>query len=59
MHNWSGNYENKNARKKLIEKAVEDLNAPELTVRALKEGRTAAVVPCCQTLGIQMKKKVF
>ena len=31
---------------------MEDLFAPELTVRAGGEkGRTAAVVPCCQTLG--------
>ena len=33
-------------------------NAPELTVRAGgKEGRTAAVVPCCQTLGPPNEEK--
>ena len=52
MHNWSGNYENKNARKKTERRSCGRPNAPELTVRAGGEtNRTAAVVPCCQTLG--------
>ena len=52
MHNWSGNYENKNARKKTERRSCGRPNAPELTVRAGGEtNRPAAVVPCCQTLG--------
>ncbi len=52
MHNWSGNYENKNARKKTERRSCGRPNAPELTVRAGGDiNRTAAVVPCCQTLG--------
>ncbi len=58
MHNWSGNYENKNARKKTERKSCGRPNAPELTVRAGgKEGRTAAVMPCCQTLGPPNEEK--
>ena len=58
MHNWSGNYENKNARKKTDRQSCGRPNAPELTVRAGgKEGRTAAVVPCCQTLGPPNEEK--
>jgi radical SAM protein with 4Fe4S-binding SPASM domain len=52
MHNWSGNYENKNARKKTDRRTCGRPAAPELTVRAGGEiGRTGGVVPCCQTLG--------
>lgn len=52
MHNWSGNYENKNARKKTQRRTCGRPSAPELTVRAGGQiGRTAGVVPCCQTLG--------
>ena len=58
MHNWSGNYENKNSRKKTERKSCGRPNAPELTVRAGGEkGRTAAVVPCCQTLGPPNEEK--
>ena len=58
MHNWSGNYENKNARKKTDRKSCGRPNAPELTVRAGgKAGRTGAVVPCCQTLGPPNEEK--
>ena len=58
MHNWSGNYENKNARKKTDRRSCGRPNAPELTVRSGGiEGRTAAVVPCCQTLGPPNEEK--
>ena len=58
MHNWSGNYENKNFRKKTLRKSCGRPNAPELTIRAGgAEGRTAAVVPCCQTLGPPNEEK--
>jgi MoaA/NifB/PqqE/SkfB family radical SAM enzyme len=52
MHNWSGNYDNKNARLKTERRSCGRPSAPELTVRAGGDiGRTASVVPCCQTLG--------
>jgi len=58
MHNWSGNYENINPRKKQDRRTCGRPFAPELTVRAGgKEGRTAAVVPCCQTLGPPNEEK--
>ena len=58
MHNWSGNYENKNERKKTERRSCGRPNAPELTVRAGGEkGRTAAIVPCCQTLGPPNEEK--
>jgi len=58
MHNWSGNYENKNARKKTERRSCGRPNAPELTVRAGgKEGRMAAITPCCQTLGPPNEEK--
>ena len=58
MHNWSGNYENKNARTKTTRKSCGRPNAPELTVRAGgSANRTAAVVPCCQTLGPPNEEK--
>ena len=58
MHNWSGNYENKNERKKTERKSCGRPAAPELTVRAGgSEGRTASVVPCCQTLGPPNEEK--
>ena len=53
MHNWSGNYSNDlNAREMRKKRSCGRPFAPELTVRAGGEpGRTASVVPCCQTLG--------
>ena len=52
MHNWSGNYDNKNKRITTQRRSCGRPFAPELTVRAGgDEGRTGAVVPCCQTLG--------
>lgn len=52
MHNWSGNYDNLNPRAKTERRTCGRPFAPELTVRAGgEEGRTGAVVPCCQTLG--------
>ena len=58
MHNWSGNYGNKNPRKGLKKTSCGRPFAPELTIRAggLKD-RTSAVVPCCQTLGPPNEKK--
>jgi MoaA/NifB/PqqE/SkfB family radical SAM enzyme len=58
MHNWSGNYDNKNARKKTLRKSCGRPSAPELTVRAGGAlNKTAAVVPCCQTLGPPNEEK--
>lgn len=58
MHNWSGNYENKNARLKTDRRSCGRPSAPELTVRAGgASGRTASVVPCCQTLGPPNEEK--
>ncbi len=58
MHNWSGNYENKNERKKTERRTCGRPFAPEITIRAGGEiGRTAAVVPCCQTLGPPNEEK--
>jgi radical SAM protein with 4Fe4S-binding SPASM domain len=52
MHNWSGNYDNPNPRIKTNRKSCGRPFAPELTIRAGgDEGRTGAVVPCCQTMG--------
>ena len=52
MHNWSGNYDNLNPRVKTERRTCGRPFAPELTVRAGgDQGRTGAVVPCCQTLG--------
>ena len=52
MHNWSGNYDNPNPRSKTNRKSCGSPFAPELTIRAGgDEGRTGAVVPCCQTMG--------
>lgn len=52
MHNWSGNYDNKNPRDVKKKTSCGRPFAPELTVRAGGiDGKTAAVVPCCQTLG--------
>ena len=52
MHNWSGNYNNKNPRIPTERKSCGRPFAPELTVRAGGEpGRIASVVPCCQTMG--------
>ena len=53
MHNWSGNYDNsKNARSMKEKRSCGRPFAPELTVRAGgEEGRTGAIVPCCQTMG--------
>ena len=58
MHNWSGNYNNINKRSSLEKRSCGRPFAPELTVRAGGEkGRTAAVVPCCQTLGPPNEEK--
>ena len=58
MHNWSGNYDNENPRIKTNRRSCGRPSAPELTVRAGGElGRTAAVVPCCQTLGPPNEEK--
>ena len=58
MHNWSGNYNNKNPRKPTDRRTCGRPFAPELTVRAGgKVGRTASVVPCCQTLGPPNEEK--
>ena len=58
MHNWSGNYENKNPRKLTDRKTCGRPFAPEITVRAGGTiGRTGAMVPCCQTLGPPNEEK--
>lgn len=52
MHNWSGNYKNINPRIGKKKTSCGRPFAPELTVRAGGlDGKTASVVPCCQTLG--------
>ena len=58
MHNWSGNYENKNPRLEKNRRSCGRPFAPELTIRAGGElGRTNAIVPCCQTLGPPNEEK--
>jgi len=58
MHNWSGNYNNKNPRLKTDRRSCGRPAAPELTIRAGGHfGRSAAVVPCCQTLGPPNEEK--
>lgn len=58
MHNWSGNYNNINPRKKTDRRSCGRPFAPEITIRAGgKEGRTGALVPCCQTLGPPNEEK--
>lgn len=58
MHNWSGNYDNTNPRKPTLRKSCGRPFAPELTIRAGGDnGRTGAIVPCCQTLGPPNEKK--
>lgn len=58
MHNWSGNYDNVNQRIKTDRRTCGRPFAPELTVRAGGyKGRTASVVPCCQTLGPPNEEK--
>lgn len=58
MHNWSGNYDNPNPRNPTERKSCGRPFAPEITVRAGgSAGRTAAVVPCCQTLGPPNEEK--
>lgn len=58
MHNWSGNYENKNPRKKTDRRSCGRPFAPEITIRAGgKKDRTGALVPCCQTLGPPNEEK--
>ena len=58
MHNWSGNYENKNARFSLEKKTCGRPFAPEITIRAGgAAGRTSSMVPCCQTLGPPNEEK--
>jgi len=58
MHNWSGNYENTNPRLGIKKTSCGRPFAPEITIRAGgKEGRTSAMVPCCQTLGPPNEEK--
>ena len=58
MHNWSGNYDNKNLRQKTLRRTCGRPFAPEATIRAGgSDGRTAAMVPCCQTLGPPNEEK--
>jgi MoaA/NifB/PqqE/SkfB family radical SAM enzyme len=58
MHNWSGNFDNKNARIGIKKRSCGRPFAPELTIRAGGEkGRTGAIVPCCQTLGPPNEEK--
>ena len=58
MHNWSGNYNNTNPRKKTERRSCGRPFAPELTIRAGGEqGRASAIVPCCQTLGPPNEEK--
>ena len=58
MHNWSGNFDNKNPRKKTDRRSCGRPFAPELTIRSGGEaGRTGAIVPCCQTLGPPNEEK--
>ena len=58
MHNWSGNFDNKNERKKTERRTCGRPFAPEITIRAGGEiGRSAAMVPCCQTLGPPNEEK--
>ena len=58
MHNWSGNYENKNPRKKTERKTCGRPFAPEVTIRSGgAKGRVSAMVPCCQTLGPPNEEK--
>jgi MoaA/NifB/PqqE/SkfB family radical SAM enzyme len=52
MHNWSGNYKPEYGRETDKRRTCGRPFAPELTVRAGgNNGQTAAVTPCCQTLG--------
>jgi len=58
MHNWSGNYDNKNPRRSTDRRSCGRPFAPEITIRAGGEiGRTGAIVPCCQTLGPPNEEK--
>lgn len=58
MHNWSGNYDNKNPRKSTDRRSCGRPFAAEITIRAGGEiGRTGAIVPCCQTLGPPNEEK--
>jgi radical SAM protein with 4Fe4S-binding SPASM domain len=58
MHNWSGNYNNKNLRLATDRRSCGRPFAPELTIRAGgQSGRSSAIVPCCQTLGPPNEEK--
>ena len=58
MHNWSGNYKNINPRSADKRRSCGRPFAPEITIRAGgKKGRSAAIVPCCQTLGPPNEEK--
>jgi wyosine [tRNA(Phe)-imidazoG37] synthetase (radical SAM superfamily) len=58
MHNWSGNYDNQNPRSFHEKASCGRPFAPEITIRAGGEaGRSAAMVPCCQTLGPPNEEK--
>lgn len=52
MHNWSGNYKPNYGRDPSVRKTCGRPFAPEVTIRAGGiDLRTAAMTPCCQTLG--------
>ena len=58
MHNWSGNYNSLNLRKKTERRTCGRPFAEELTIRSGGQtGHTGAVVPCCQTLGPPNEEK--
>jgi MoaA/NifB/PqqE/SkfB family radical SAM enzyme len=58
MHNWSGYFSNPNPRIKSSRKSCGRPFAPEITIRAGGSiGKTAAMVPCCQTLGPPNEEK--
>ncbi len=58
MHNCSGNYKNINPRSADKRRSCGRPFAPEITIRAGgKKGRSAAIVPCCQTLGPPNEEK--
>jgi len=58
MHNWSGNFKNPNQRFSSERRTCGRPFAPEVTIRAGGEaGRTASMVPCCQTLGPPNEEK--
>jgi radical SAM protein with 4Fe4S-binding SPASM domain len=58
MHNWSGNYNNLNSRKRTKRRSCGRPFSPAISVRAGgEENRSGAIVPCCQTLGPPNEEK--